>query len=176
MAREPAQREGKLNSMSFRATDSLKERLKRSASRKGRSVTSDIEMRLEMSLDRDEADEIRFAIESDEATRQLCRLCSIAANMVATFSRGSIANDRDVRDAVFHAIAVTLAKYDISSPLLDRDPKEQTSARKQELKSFADSWVRSMDSVTSDPAVVQKVVQGMVDQLSPYAWPDQSRE
>jgi hypothetical protein len=50
MAMRKAEREGQLNPLSFRATSGLREALEKAASKAGRSLSSEIEHRLELSL------------------------------------------------------------------------------------------------------------------------------
>ena len=61
-----AEREGKLNPMSFRATPELRAKLEAAASKAGRSLTQEVEHRLEQSFISDRLDRIEERLDQFE--------------------------------------------------------------------------------------------------------------
>ncbi|WP_262272224.1 LuxR C-terminal-related transcriptional regulator [Microvirga yunnanensis] len=97
MAQKAAEREGRRPPVSFRTTEAMRDRLERAASAAGRSITQEIEHRLEQSFH--EEDLLSRYFGSDDAIELLKEIALIINHQMARSGR-SWRNDKATREAI----------------------------------------------------------------------------
>jgi hypothetical protein len=122
VVRKAAEREGVLHPVSFRATTDLKEKLAKAASEAGRSLTQEIERRLERSFDHDQmfANVLEMIEENSQLQIQIMELQAELENLKGA---GPDASDLEaiVERAVARGLEQALGRKDPAAPYQDAD-------------------------------------------------------